>query len=163
MNKLLNYIAFALLFCTSACSIRTIHKWEPVLPGKIRLYTIKEVLTGDRIKLASGQIVKYVGIRAPQAGEPFFEKSRKANEWLLSSGRIFLKFIDTDARDRGYRVYAYSPRREALCFVNEELLAFGYATFQDDGLQPDEREKFIEKERLAKSKKRGLWRFMGEH
>ena len=45
---------------------------------------VKRVIDGDTIELANGQIVRYVGVNAPNNGEPFEEEATEANAKLVS-------------------------------------------------------------------------------
>ena len=44
------------------------------------------------IELANGQIVRYVGINAPNNGEPFEEEATEANAKLVSGKTVTLKY-----------------------------------------------------------------------
>ena len=45
---------------------------------------VKRVIDGDTLELANGQIVRYVGINAPNNGEPLEEEATEANAKLVS-------------------------------------------------------------------------------
>ena len=44
---------------------------------------VKRVIDGDTIELANGQIVRFVGVNAPNNGEPFEEEATEANAKLV--------------------------------------------------------------------------------
>ena len=57
--------------------------------------TVKRVIDGDTIELANGQIVRYVGITAPETGEPFEEEATEENKKLVEGKKITLEY-DSD-------------------------------------------------------------------
>ncbi len=68
---------------------------------------VKRVIDGDTIELANGQIVRYVGINAPNNGEPYEEEAMEANVKLVSGKTVTLEY-DTYTSDRFGRVLAYA-------------------------------------------------------
>ena len=154
LRTILLYFSLAIISCTQ----RTVHQWEDRIRKRpnFEMYLVEKVLSGDRIRLSDGKIVKYSGIRAPARGEFFFAKSRDANVWLLRRGKVFLRFStpEKDAKGR-YLAYAYSPVGGGLyCFLNRELVYHGYAVVANDKLH---KKAFLRLQKLAKEAKRGLW------
>ncbi|MBI5358202.1 thermonuclease family protein [Candidatus Amesbacteria bacterium] len=67
---------------------------------------VKRVIDGDTIELANGQIARYVGVNAPNNGEPLEEEATEANTKLVSGKTITLEY-DAYTSDRFERVLAY--------------------------------------------------------
>mgnify|MGYP001570326330 CR=1 FL=1 len=53
---------------------------------------VKRVIDGDTVELANGQIVRYVGVNAPNNGEPFEEEATEANAKLVQNKTITLEY-----------------------------------------------------------------------
>lgn len=68
--------------------------------------TVKQVIDGDTIELANGQIVRFVGVNAPNNGEPYEEEATEGNQKLLQGKTVTLEY-DTYTSDRFGRVLAY--------------------------------------------------------
>ena len=68
---------------------------------------VKRVIDGDTIELANGQIVRYVGVNAPNNGEPFEEEATEANAKLVSGKTVMFEY-DAYTSDRFGRVLAYA-------------------------------------------------------
>ena len=64
------------------------------------------MIDGDTIELANGQIVRFVGVNAPNNGEPFEEEATEANTKLVQGKTVTLEY-DTYTSDRFGRVLAY--------------------------------------------------------
>jgi len=154
------FIIFSFV-CITACGPRVVHRWEDdkMEIGELSMLGVKEVLAGDRIRLDSDRIVQYIGINAPDIGEPFFEESLEANLFLLRRGKVFLQFKEPLKNNKGnYMAYAYIPAKGALCFLNRELLQFGYAKVDRNSQHTEYMEDFLELEKHAKSQKLGIWK-----
>ena len=88
------------------------------------------VVDGDTIRVASVGPVRYIGVDAPERGEPFYDEARRYNEQLLSQGKLALTY-GRDRYDRYGRTLAYVYVRTDAgrsVFVNEELVRAGWAT-----------------------------------
>ncbi len=88
------------------------------------------VVDGDTIRVSGVGPVRYIGIDAPERGEPFYDEARRYNEQLLSQGKLALTY-GRERYDRYGRTLAYVyVRTEAgrMVFVNEELVWAGWAT-----------------------------------
>jgi micrococcal nuclease len=85
---------------------------------------VSRVLDGDTVVLADGREVRYLGINAPEAGEPFSTKARELNRRLVE-GQPVRVVPGPTRRDRYGRIlgYVYAGGR----FVNAEILRAGFA------------------------------------
>jgi endonuclease YncB( thermonuclease family) len=128
--------------------------------------TVRGVIDGDTIVLLDGRKVRYLGINAPEQGQPYAREATKANRRLVSGLPVRLEF-DQVREDRNGRLLAYvyamkCEVRGARCgketLVNEQLLAKGMAhAFL---LPPNTRyaERFLQAQKKAMAAKQGMWK-----
>lgn len=118
--------------------------------------TVKRVIDGDTIELANGQIVRYVGINAPEHGTKFEENATEANTKFVLNKTVQLEY-DAYTSDRFGRILAYAIADGKN--VSVELVRLGLAKVN---IYKDRRALKYQKELLkaqeeAKQKKRGIW------
>jgi endonuclease YncB( thermonuclease family) len=125
---------------------------------------LRQVLSGDTIQLKDGRIIKYLGVQSPQEGEFFFEKCRDANAWLLRANKLILQYDDEHKKDAQGRelAYVFAPSLGLFCFVNKELILYGYAKAENSSKCKYKKE-FLEMEKNAREKKAGIWHFQSVH
>jgi micrococcal nuclease len=118
-----------------------------------------QVIDGDTIATEDGHYVRYIGINAPEKGEPYYEEATEYNRQLLETGSVRLegdeKGPDTDRYGRLLRyVYAGST------FVNAELVRAGYAYVYPEDLFPqvEHYDLLKQAEEEARQAGRGIWR-----
>jgi len=126
---------------------------------------VRRAIDGDTIELGDGQLVRYIGIDAPEVRrkvrerwvvdpEPFARAATDANRRLVENQPVRLEY-DVQPKDRYGRVLAYVYVGERM--VNEELLAAGYAQLLT--IPPNVR--YVERLRAAANEarraRRGLW------
>ena len=118
---------------------------------------VKRVIDGDTIELANGQIVRYVGVNAPNNGEPFEEEATEANIKLVQNKTVMLEY-DTYTSDRFGRVLAYVIVDGKN--VSMELARQGLAkvTIYEDRRKIKYQDELLKAQDEAKQKKRGMWR-----
>lgn len=117
------------------------------------------VVDGDTIRLASVGPVRYIGVDAPERGEPFYGEARRFNAELLSQGELSLRF-GRDRHDRYGRTLAYVyVRTDAgrTVFVNEELVRAGWATALEVPPNTEFARAFRRAEEEARRGGRGMW------
>jgi micrococcal nuclease len=117
------------------------------------------VLDGDTIKLAGVEPVRYIGIDAPERGEPFYREARRYNAELLSRGELLLRY-GRGRHDRYGRTLAYVyVRTDAgrTVFVNEELVRAGWATAFEVPPNTEFARAFRRAEEEARRRGRGVW------
>jgi micrococcal nuclease len=118
-----------------------------------------QVIDGDTIRLESVGPVRYIGIDAPERGEPFYREARRYNENLLSRGDVSLRY-DRDRYDRYGRTLAYVyVRTDAgrTVFVNEELVRAGWATALEVPPNTEFARAFRRAEEEARRRGHGMW------
>jgi micrococcal nuclease len=98
--------------------------------------------------------VRYLGINAPESGEPFFTEATRENERWVAGRTVKLEF-DVQAQDRYQRLLAYVWVNGQL--VNEEIVRNGYAV--SETIQPDVKyqDLILKAEKEAREHCRGLW------
>ncbi len=117
---------------------------------------IKKVIDGDTILLSNGLVLRYVGITAPEAGEPFEKEATVANTKLVERKTVKLVY-DNYKSDKFGRLLAY-VFVDGLS-VSEELARLGLA----EVVVYQKRKPFIYQDQLlkaqdqAKKKRLGIW------
>jgi micrococcal nuclease len=88
-------------------------------------YVVKRVLDGDTIQTESGEIIRYLGIDAPEIPDEFYAReAARYNRKLVSKKEVRLEF-DVERKDQYGRLLAYVFIEDL--FVNGELVKRGYA------------------------------------
>lgn len=122
--------------------------------------TVVRVIDGDTIELASGEIVRYIGIDTPESVHPskpvecFAKQASLKNEELVLGEVVSLEkdFSDKDRFGRLLR-YVYVGDK----FINLELVSLGYA--HSVSFPPDvKHQELLDKaEQMAMDRGEGLW------
>ncbi|MCI0534250.1 MAG: thermonuclease family protein [Verrucomicrobiales bacterium] len=86
--------------------------------------TVLQVLDGDTCRLQDSRAVRYLGIDAPEKGDPLSEEATQVNNKLVGNREVRLE-IGRPAKDTHGRVLAYIFVGNT--FVNEELVRQGMA------------------------------------
>lgn len=117
---------------------------------------VERIVDGDTIVLASGSIVRYVGITSPENNEPFDEESMEENRKLVEGKTVSLEY-DNYKADKFGRILAYVIVDGKI--VSIELARKGLAQV----VVYQHKKPFIYQEQLlnaqdrAKRKKLGIW------
>lgn len=86
--------------------------------------TVRRVIDGDTCRLEDGRRVRYLGINAPEAGDPHAEEATRANNRLVGGKTVRLEF-GPSRQDKHGRLLAYVFVEDI--FVNEILIRQGHA------------------------------------
>ncbi len=132
-------------------------------PGKP--IAVKRVIDGDTIELANGEIVRYLGIDAPEMRrkvhgrwvehvEPFAAEAFALNRRLVEGRRVRLE-LDRESRDRYHRILAYVFVNDRL--VNAELISSGYVVVRLHPPNLRYADLFMKLQAEALAHQRGLW------
>lgn len=118
---------------------------------------VRQVIDGDTVVLADGQVVRYIGIDAPEVSkgaECFSNESTKRNRELVNGKRVRLE-TDTTDRDKYGRLLRYVYAEDV--FINELLVKEGSAKVHM--YPPDVRYRDVlrQAEAEARNAHRGLW------
>lgn len=127
---------------------------EPSTINSTRSVKVIRVLDGDTIEIEGGERVRYLGINAPESGQPFSTEATRENERLVAGHIVNLEF-DVQTRDRYQRLLAYIWVGNIL--INKEIVNNGYAV--SETIQPNVKyqDLILEAERQARESCRGLW------
>ncbi len=89
-----------------------------------------KIIDGNTIKLDTGEIVKYIGVEAPdlyqkdEGPEFFARQASRYNQRLVFMKKVRLEF-DKERKDKDGNTLAYVFVKKT--FVNAELIKLGYA------------------------------------
>ncbi len=124
------------------------------------LVKVVKVIDGDTIKIETGEVVRLIGIDAPETVHPSKsvacfgkESSEKAKE-VLGESLVRLE-KDVSEKDKYGRLLRYVWKGGLL--VNELLVREGYATVSTYPPDVKYQDRFLEAQRLAREENRGLW------
>ncbi|MBI3321889.1 MAG: thermonuclease family protein [Candidatus Omnitrophica bacterium] len=127
--------------------------------------TVRRVIDGDTVALTDGQLLRYIGIDAPElrrrdgdrwveVREPLGQEATALNRQLVEGKRVRLEY-DVQTHDRFGRILAYVYIGDVM--VNGELLRAGLARL----LTIPPNVKYVERFRAlleeARRAHRGLW------
>lgn len=154
------FLIFFILLAPAKISISGISSEEYPTRG-----IAEEVIDGDTIRLANGEMVRYLGINAPEVrrrkGDSWeyrpqllAEEAMQLNTKLVQDKEVKLEY-DTEKKDMYGRLLAYVYTGSLM--VNEEILKQGYALI--DIVFPNTKyaKSFTKKYLEAKNNNRGLW------
>ena len=127
---------------------------EPPAINSTRSAKVSRVLDGDTIEIESGEQVRYLGINAPESGQPFSTEATRENERLVA-GRIVNLEFDVQTQDRYGRLLAYIWVGDVL--INKEIVKNGYAVIET--IQPNVKyqDLILKAQQEARDACRGLW------
>jgi len=125
----------------------------PVLAAQKDTFTVARVIDGDTCVLENEERVRYLGINAPEQGDPYFNEATQANSDLVAGKVVRLEPKDP-SRDKDDRLLAYVFVNGV--FVNEELLRLGYAHIQRP-LAAKYRDRLLKAQKAAWQEALGIW------
>lgn len=129
--------------------------------GQVATYEVKRVIDGDTFELSDGDIVRLLGIDAPEEKDCYYEKSKEALKELVEGKKVELRKDITEADDFGRLLrYAILPNINALknnVLVDEYMIHGGYAEMQNNSRDKLYYGLLLEEQEQAKKEKRGLW------
>ena len=124
---------------------------------------VRRVYDGDTIELVTRESsrlkVRLYGIDAPEAsrpdsqGQPFGREARRTLMFKVMGRRVQVDIQDSDQHNRAVAVIRYSGRD-----INREMLAEGMAWAYRQYLKAPYADAYMDAEKLAKSRRLGLWR-----
>ncbi len=119
---------------------------------------VTKVIDGDTIQLATGEVVRYIGIDTPESNDCFGTEARNRNKELVEGREVNLEkdISEVDKYGRLLR-FVYSDN----IFVNQVLVVEGFAKAFPYSPDLNYSEKFAQAESLAKENNLGLWGVCG--
>jgi endonuclease YncB( thermonuclease family) len=115
--------------------------------------TVIQVLDGDTCRLHDNRDVRYLGIDAPEKGDPLAEEATQANNKLVANRTVRLE-LGRPAQDRNGRLLAYVFVGRTL--VNEELVRGGWAHVRRP-VTAKYRERLLKAQEAARAAGAGIW------
>ena len=130
------------------------------------LYEVTKVTDGDTFQAAVGDTkvtVRMLGIDTPETVDPrktvqcFGKEASNETKGLLSNHSVKLETDPTQGEaDKYGRLLAYVHRDDGL-FINEHLVAEGYAHEYTYDIPYEKQKDFKDAEKQAREEKKGLW------
>lgn len=123
-------------------------------------YVVKKIIDGSTVELDSGEIIKYIGVDAPErnlkeGGSEFYAKETvRYNKKLVFMKKVRLEF-DEQKKDSKGHVLAYVFVKKT--FVNAELIKNGYAKANIAKPNVKYKETLLDAEKKAIASDRGIW------
>jgi endonuclease YncB( thermonuclease family) len=148
MYRLLAIVLVLFAFSLSPCQ------------AKEQEVVVKEVIDGDTIVLENGDIVHYLGVKAPQlrskegGGEFYAREAFRQNKSLVQWKKVRLEF-DVEKKDHEGRLLAYVYVKNL--FVNAELVRLGFARANVTPPNLKHKDLLLRYEKEASEKYAGLW------
>jgi micrococcal nuclease len=130
------------------------------------LYEVRWVDDGDTIVLTDGKRIRYIGINAPEVEskyskeEPFGGEARDLNRALVYLKRVRLEF-DNEKYDQYGRLLAYVFSEDGT-FVNNAMIAAGYAYCLSIKPNVKYEELFLKSQHNAMLANKGIWQSSNE-
>lgn len=115
---------------------------------------VTRVIDGDTIEIEGGYHVRYIGIDAPEKGEPFYGEATEANRNLVEGKKVYLE-KDVEDKDDNGRLLRYVWLDNTM--VNAELVKLGYAYSYSYPPNVKYQQYFLQLEKEARDQKLGLW------
>ncbi len=117
---------------------------------------VKRVIDGDTVELDKGQIVRLVGVNAPNNGEPFEEEATEYTKKLIEGKKVKLEY-DAYKSDRFGRILAYAIIDNKNLSI--ELVKKGLAKviIYEKRKPLIYQQQLLDAEKEAKIKKLGIW------
>ncbi|MFQ5846294.1 MAG: thermonuclease family protein [Candidatus Methylomirabilales bacterium] len=125
--------------------------------GEERSVRIRRVIDGDTAVLQDGRRVRYLGINAPERGQPYFAEATALNRRLTEGRRVRLE--EDQVLEDGYkRLLAYVYLDGEM--VNARLIEAGLAHLLVIPPNLKHYDRLLELERRARAGRRGIWRHL---
>lgn|SRR3989344_1527921 len=129
--------------------------------GETPLYKVERVIDGDTFELADKDVVRLLGIDAPEEGECYFLESKNALKKMIEGKEVELRKDVTGTDDFGRLLrYAILPSASPVGnnkLVDEEMVSGGYAEARSNPRDRLYYSLLVEKREEATKAKRGIW------
>lgn len=122
---------------------------------------VRKVIDGDTVEIKSGELVRYIGIDAPETEysrkkqpQAFGKEATEANRKLVEGKTVRLEY-DKQVADDHDRLLAYLYIGET--FVNGELVRKGFALYSPFSPNKSKNILLLQYENEARKNKIGIW------
>lgn len=128
------------------------------IPANAKTYFISQVIDGDTVLLKNNEIVRLLGIDAPEIGQPGYDLAKWFLFYITEGEEIILEkdFQDQDEYGRLLR-YVFLNKNSQM--INELMLRYGLADFRYLSLDAKYYQRLNEATLRAEKNKHGLWAF----
>jgi micrococcal nuclease len=117
---------------------------------------VARAIDGDTVELADGRTVRYVGIDAPERGQPFYDYATQLNKMLVLGKTVGL-FHDKEPQDHYGRELCYVIDLRTRVLINGEMIRHGAAHVYTVPPNVLYHEELTALQRAARNERRGLW------
>ncbi|MEN6617777.1 MAG: thermonuclease family protein [Syntrophorhabdus sp.] len=123
-------------------------------------YVVRKIIDGSTVQLESGEIVKYIGVAAPElnrkeGGAEFYARqSVYANKKLVLLKKVRLEF-DAKKKDEAGNMLAYVFVKKT--FINADLIRNGYARAEVAAPNVKYKDVLLDAEKKAIADDKGIW------
>ncbi|MCL4418731.1 thermonuclease family protein [Patescibacteria group bacterium] len=116
---------------------------------------VTRILDGDTIETSKGERIRYLGINAPETGQPFSSDATLANKTLVLGKKVSLE-LDVQTKDGYGRTLSYAFAGNT--FVNLEIVRKGLAV--SETLQPNVKyqDEILKAQKDARNNCLGIWK-----
>lgn len=118
---------------------------------------VKRVIDGDTLELQNSQIVRLVGVNAPNNGEPFEEEATEYPKKLIEGKKVKLEY-DEYKSDRFGRILAYIIIGDKNLAVELAKKGLAKVTIYEKRKPLIYQQELLNSEKQAKSQKLGIWK-----
>jgi endonuclease YncB( thermonuclease family) len=133
-------------------------------PAQSKFGEVKRVLDGDTLVLKSGEKIRLCGIDTPEKAQPLGNQATEKLRSLIAmaNNQVIVFLVEQDRYGRTvaelFVKASINSQPEQELFVNYEMVASGMAYhYERYSNSCPNREAIVEGERLAKSKRLGVW------
>ncbi len=136
----------------------TLHiKQKPTIQSNINSKSqtkVVRVVDGDTIELESGEKVRYIGINAPETGQPFASSASALNSTLVLGKTVTLEF-DVQTKDQYGRLLAYVYVDTVM--VNTHIVQEGMAVIATFAPNVKYQDAILKAQQEARESCKGMW------
>ncbi|PIR87176.1 MAG: hypothetical protein COU11_01715 [Candidatus Harrisonbacteria bacterium CG10_big_fil_rev_8_21_14_0_10_49_15] len=129
--------------------------------GEAELSKVARVIDGDTFELADGDVVRLLGIDAPEAKECYYEESKQALKELIEGKEVELRKDITGSDHFGrllrYVILPNPAPLESNTLVDEYMVAAGYAALNEAPRDKLYHGLLLETREQAMRKEKGMW------
>ncbi len=168
MKRQIKYAASLIALLATSLIIaffRHISSTPQVYNNRPYVSIVSRVIDGDTIELSNREMVRYIGIDAPEIREkkngewvykprPYAEEARVFNQKLVEGKSVRLEF-DVQKRDKYKRLLAYVYEGDEM--VNIEMVRSGFAMIYTYPPNIKYSQRFLDAQKEARNNKKGLW------
>lgn len=137
------------------CPTHITDQGEEIIDSELQTYKVTKVISGNTIELLSGEIIRLIGINAPESGEKCYLESKETLKDLVLDKEVILE-KDIENKDGYGRLLRYVYVNDT--FVNFEIVRLGFAHKYDYGSNTNYSLQFKLAENEAKQNKECLWK-----